>query len=122
MNSNDGPQEAVSFTVFWKLRPKQCVFTRDSSAMNVCVCMIHENMKFLLDALGKTECFVNVNEEKDVKSVLIEKSICANSTEACFLRSCSDCSTGKMIDFVAQRLEQQSIKKIKYCFWTTSPR
>lgn len=115
-------EEKISFTTFWKNKPKQCVYTRDSSAMNVCVCMIHENTKLLLDALKKTACFDHLNSEKDLKTLLLNKITCPESTEACFLRSCDFCSSKNMIDFVGGYLDQHNIDQIKYCFWVTSPR
>lgn len=118
----NGNNASVSFTSFWKLRPKQCVYTKDSSAMNVCVCMFHENMKFLIDGLKKTNCFDDFNTNRDLCSFLTKKATCADSDDACHLRQCEQCSSKNMIDFVADCLDKQNIEDIKYCFWVTSPR
>lgn len=122
LDSCKNDQEKVSFTSFWKLRPKQCVYTNDSSAMNVCVCMIHENMKFMVDGLIKTDCFNDLNTDVSLNTFLTNKVVCNDSTEACYLRSCEECSSTNMIDFVAERLDDRNIDQIKYCFWTISPR
>lgn len=115
-------EESISLTSFRKNQPKQCIYTKDSSAMNVCVCMIHENMKFMIDALKKKDCFENSDTEKDLKTLLIKKITCTESTEACLLRSCDQCNSENMVEFVAERLDLTNIDQIKYYFWTTSPR
>jgi hypothetical protein len=115
-------QESVSFTSFWKLRPKQCVYTNDSSAMNVCVCMIHENMKFMFDALNKTDCFKNLHTDSNLNTFLLNKVLCEDSKETCYLRSCEECNSRNMIDFVSEYLDEHNIDIIKYSFWIISPR
>ena len=115
-------QDIISFTSFWKLRPRQCVYSDDSSAMNVCVCMIHENMKFMFDALNKTNCFRDSPMTSNLDSFLINKILCKDSTDDCYLRSCEECNSKNIIDFVAEHLDKHNIEHIKYCFWIISPR
>lgn len=37
------------------------------------------------------------------------------------MRSCEDCKL-KKLDFVANRLDENNVEEVKYCFWINSPR
>lgn len=69
----------VSIAKFAQLRPKQCVWPGQTGYHNVCVCEIHQNFEFLMDA---------VSIKEDLKSFLKELA-CGN--DECFLGLCSDC-------------------------------
>lgn len=115
--------EKLSLTSFKKLRPKECVFAGDSSAHNVCVCMIHENTKFYIQGLTRLKCFEDTeNDQSKLLEKLIQLSICENPTEACFLQDCDTCDPSKMVDYVATRLDEIRIEEIKFSLWVTTPR
>jgi len=45
----------ISFSVFAKLRPKQCVLPGALGTYSVCVCTIHQNVKLMLDQYPKID-------------------------------------------------------------------
>lgn len=45
------PNVKLSFSMFAKLRPKNCVLPGQSGTHLVCVCTIHQNVKMMLDAI-----------------------------------------------------------------------
>ncbi|XP_065652547.1 uncharacterized protein LOC136079843 [Hydra vulgaris] len=47
----DYPNVKVSLSKFCTLKPKWCITTNTSGTHNVCVCIHHQNTKFLIDAI-----------------------------------------------------------------------
>lgn len=113
-------EEKVSLASFTRLRPKECVFAGDSSAQNVCVCMIHENTKFYIQGLITTGCSED-NSDVFCKK-LTQLMICDEPTEACFLQECDHCDVSKMAEFVIKKLDDNNIETIKFSLWVTTPR
>lgn len=113
-------EEKISLSSFKRLRPKECVFAGDSSAQNVCVCMIHENTKFFIQGLVETDCFEQKIDE--LQKMLTGLMLCEDPLEACKLRDCDKCDISRMIDFVTEKLDQKNVKEIKFSLWVTSPR
>lgn len=85
----------VSYSTFCKLRPfwivQRKVFQRDT-----CLCMLHENMKFMVSRLKH----LRIISESTSKEVL-ESLCCSDSLDInkCLERRCSDCK-GKEIKFL----------------------
>lgn len=114
--------EKVSLSFFKSLRPKECVFAGDASAANTCVCVIHENMNFLVQALHKTESFNDeANTPRDLLRVLRSKVLCKEPSEACFLRNCDNCETDSMVTYVLKKMDESNISTVKFSLWVTSP-
>lgn len=85
----------ISYSTFCKLRPfwivQRKVFQRDT-----CLCMLHENMKFMVSRLKH----LRIISESTSKEVL-ESLCCSDSLDInkCLERRCSDCK-GKEIKFL----------------------
>lgn len=114
------PDYTLGLTTFRNLRPKQCVYSNDPSAANVCVCMIHANMDFLVQALKSTDAFDN-ESKKELMENSIKNSLCTNATDACKLRECDQCSTENMVSYVAAQLDQKNVENVSYSLWVTNP-
>lgn len=114
-------EEEISLSVFTKLRPKECVFAGDSSAHNVCVCVIHENTKFYIQGLWDTGCFKEHSDINDFQEKLIRLMMCEAPTEACHLQDCESCDITNMIEFVTARLDEFNIEMINFSLWVMSP-
>lgn len=110
----------VSLTTFQKYRPQECVFPSDSSALNICVCMTHENVNFLIKALIKTGAFGQMKELELLKKV-IDLCMCESDEQICYLRECEDCSTEPMAEYVLQHLQQKNVQMLEFSVWITSP-
>lgn len=118
-------EEKVALSTFVKLRPKYCVFTTDSSALNVCVCMICKNMEFYIEALKKIDVLPFETLKKSIKEIVAattESIICKNPTDACYLRECDECDSSGVIDNIALKLDEKNISKINFSLWVASPR
>ena len=57
---------SVSFSVFCKLRPKNCIIAGASGTHSVCVCTIYQNVKLMLDAINIKK--ITANFEKPIES------------------------------------------------------
>ena len=82
------PEIKIALSKFCDLRPP-FVFSTSKMPHNVCVCTSHENMRFALEALVKSDpiFFSNIN----VGSKMIDNFVCQDPFEACFYNNCSDC-------------------------------
>ena len=77
------PEVVLGFSRFAGLRPKHCVLAGSSGTHTVCVCIVHENTKLMLDAL-------KLSNFKTIKDVL-KYTVCENYSKECFWDSCKDC-------------------------------
>lgn len=87
INSNN----PVSFSAFSKLRPKHCVFAGGSGTHSVCVCVIHENCKLMLDALNIKEITKTMNQPIENYKDCLRLITCKDPTALCLLANCKDC-------------------------------
>lgn len=87
------PELKLSFSIFYKLKPKWCVHPGGPGTQNVCVCQMHEDMKLILSALNVTISY------RDIIAALV----CNEESRMCMLRLCSKCPTVRQI---VEHLEQ----------------
>lgn len=53
MFTNENPTIKIGFTKFTQLRPKDCILAGPTGTHNVCVCMIHENVRLMCKSIAK---------------------------------------------------------------------
>lgn len=88
------PGVKVGFTKFTQLRPNHCIKLGSSSQHNVCVCLIHQNMKLMIEG---TINAVNSRDNsqfpfKDCKD-LISFVMCGDKQmQECSITMCKVCS------------------------------
>lgn len=111
----------VERTKFKMLRPKQCVFPNDPAAFNVCVCMIHANTEFQVEALKVSESFKSKSKEEMIKT-FTDSIVCTNPTDACHLRECNECINFKVSESLSEALDNDNVLVVNYKQWITSPR
>lgn len=116
------PEFAIGLTSFKSLRPKQCVFSTDSAAHNVCVCVYHQNVKFCVEALHEMTPFKEYETSTALLHELMKRAMCDDPTEACKLQTCEDCDSTRMIDYIATNLDAVDTIEVKHKMWITSPR
>ena len=71
----------VGFSKFCELRPKWCVTVTSSGMHNICVCIIHQNVKLMLAATS-----INVDYKE-----LVAKAVCNTNLKDCMLHRCEEC-------------------------------
>lgn len=117
------PKIQVSFSMFAKLRPKNCILPGQSGTHSVCVCTIHQNVKMMTDAIN-LEKLTQENAEKliDYKDFL-KKINCSAPTESCYLNECKKCPGINMFQAYLQKLLlDSSIYEVTYGIWTETDR
>ncbi|KAE8740460.1 hypothetical protein FOCC_FOCC014027 [Frankliniella occidentalis] len=85
----------IGLSFFCSLKPKWCVYAGAAGTHNVCVCLIHQNLKLLLHSLPG-----NI----DFKS-MIDELVCDKDSRVCRLRLCSQCPNHEQImDVLTQKI------------------
>ena len=94
---SDHPDVKIGLTKFTELRPKNVVLAGASGTHNVCVCVLHQNMKLMLEGskLPLNQSFRNLfgfgdNEALTYKHLLAIMS-CNPPLPECLLGECSVC-------------------------------
>ncbi|CAG7832660.1 unnamed protein product [Allacma fusca] len=80
--------QLLSISKFAELRPHFCIWPGNSGMHSVCTCILHENFKFLLEA---------INQPRDVGAV-IRGFLCNSATRNCYLGYCDSCPKYSLID------------------------
>lgn len=78
------PETKLGLSTFLILRPKECLSLNTKGFHNVCVCIYHQNVKLLFNAIG----------EKSIKP-WIQLLICSEARKDCFYRRCLECQDFK---------------------------
>lgn len=90
----------VGLSIFYKLKPKWCVFPGTSGTHCVCVCQTHEDARLIIHAIGI----------KTYYRELIRHLVCNEESKTCMLRLCKDCLT---ISQIADSLRFMIINNLK---------
>lgn len=100
--------KVTSLSTFVKLRPPH-VKPFTNTPQNMCVCSVHANMAYLINAIYhfNKEIFVDFGSPKK----LVDKTVCANSTDDCFLNKCDACMHCSNIKNVIENVHQDDIEK-----------
>ena len=77
----DYPNVKVSLSKFCTLKPKWCITTNASGTHNVCVCIHHQNTKFLIDAIRWNKSY------KDFMALIVYSL----ENAECMLHRCNQC-------------------------------
>lgn len=102
------PTIKVSIATVAKLRPKNCVWPGRTGQHTTCVCEIHQNFQFLLDAIDYRESI----------SDFINKTVCVNKGENqpnCHLGFCTECPSEQTFADLLQNLIEDD--EITYQQW-----
>ena len=128
--SEINPEHKVGFTTFYKLKPDEIVFAGKSDCHNICVCIIHQQPKLMVQSsiLGQNDefkCFMPPDVAGNLKSKhLVQKMICQIPTPDCFMSECQDCEL--FADYLEadliDKFEELNISEISYKMWTTTDR
>lgn len=114
------PEYPIGLTKFAELRPKWCVLAGSAGTHNVCVCIIHQNFKAMIDAINLEN--ISNGTLKDYKDC-INYVLCKNPTESCFLKKCNVCpKIQKFIDYVENVMEENNISQVIFSTWQATDR
>lgn len=116
------PENPVSFSIFCKLRPKNCILLGQSGTHSTCVCVTHQNVKLMLQAINLKDLTQSGTKLCDYKDC-IKMIVCKDATDECYLEKCNKCpGTEKLRQYLDEILVKACIEEIKYALWTDTDR
>lgn len=84
------PEAVVGFSKFASLRHKWCLPISAPGAHNICVCTIHQNVKLLVDKIGKIKA-ANGDESVITYREIFDKIVCKRENRDCMVHRCHAC-------------------------------
>lgn len=108
----------IGFSKFASLRPPECVLAGSTHGIHVtCVCIYHQNVKLIVDALKKSGLIAPNLSYHD----LINMILCANPSDKCRMNNCGECpGFDKLQTVLFVAFDQELIEKLKFKQWTNS--
>ena len=81
----------IGFSKFCSLRPRWCLTVFVSGMHSVCICQIHQNLKFLVSIR------LNKAEYKDIMSIFV----CNMDSRDCMIHHCEGCpGNEKLVEYL----------------------
>ena len=110
------PAVEISLSKFSQLRPRNCILAGASGTHTVCVCVYHENVNLMLDAVDlkepSCENFYPIMNYHDAMNSIM----CSVPTSECSLNKCTACpGTSALKNFITSILTDQCIKGVHLC-------
>lgn len=105
------------------MRPTLCVLAGSSGTHNVCVCVHHENVKLMLDAIDLES--LTKNTELPLKNYhdCIKAIVCSNAHDKCHLGDCLDCPNMSILrEHLLEYFNKSNIFEIQYESWFQTDR
>lgn len=105
----------IGLSKFCQLRPQNCVLAGSSGTHTVCVCIYHENVDLMLQAINFEQLTGGTNFPFEIYHDIIKTIICTNATPECYLNECDKCpGIEDFKEFLKSVLESQDIETIEY--------
>lgn len=117
------PKYGVSFSVFAKLRPRNCILAGAPGTHSVCVCTIHENVKLMIDAIDIQKLTVNTDEPLSNYNDCLNEIMCKEPNPDCSLDKCDQCpGTTEFSAKLSKLLDDLCISYVQCSLWTGTDR
>jgi hypothetical protein len=122
---NDFPDVKTGSSKFCQLRPRHVILAGAAGTHSVCVCVQHQNIKLMADALKLNEVTKEMNLEKNMSRLkqMLALMICNPPTEDCLMNNCTRCPEKAVMQEDLQAiLECNMIHAITYNQWLSTDR
>lgn len=117
------PLFPIGLTKFAELRPKWCVLAGTSGTHNVCVCVIHQNVKAMIDAAGLETFSKNLKTILNNSDDCIRFILCDKPKDTCHVLQCKDCpKLENFSDLLLGILNQNNIRQVIFSKWQSTDR
>lgn len=117
------PSHNISFSKFAVLRPKYCILRGASGTHSVCVCIIHQNVKLLLDAINIKQLTQSTEMTLSSYKDCINKMVCNKPSSDCYVDKCDKCpGTAEIISLLRKQLDDSCISHVNCFLWTGTDR
>ena len=95
-----------------------------SGTHNVCVCVHHDNVKLMLDAINLKHLTKDSDSPLENYKDCINKTVCSQPSDKCFLGDCLDCvaNFSNLQEIMMKSFKNHGIQAIKYESWKQTDR
>lgn len=108
------PTIRIGFSRFSTHRPANCVLANSSGTHTICVCIYHQNIKLMFDALKKHN--VLPNSTKTYHDIIYQV-ICKDFNDRCISQNCERCPGTNIIQDMSVELQNRDIEMISFKQW-----
>lgn len=117
------PSIKIGLSKFAQIRPRNCVLAGASGTHNVCVCVHHENVHLMLDAINIEKLTCQSNHPIVSHRDAIKMVVCEEPTSECFLDHCSSCpGSDSLQSLLVSVLDGNGIDRVEYQIWQQTDR
>ena len=117
------PEIRIGLSKFAESRPKHCVLAGASGTHSVCVCTIHQNVKFMIHGVKLIELTTSDGVSYPTYEDCIANAIYNPPQPKCYLRTCTECpGLDGLKEFLHTALDENMIDTITYKQWVSVDR
>ncbi|KAJ8684815.1 hypothetical protein QAD02_020608 [Eretmocerus hayati] len=117
------PDIKICLTKFTQLCPAQCILAGSSGTHNVCVCVHHENVEIMLEAIEIQDPTSNTQLALRTYQDYLRIMVCNSPSSACFLGDCLNCpESNRNRAFLREKFEGNDGDQMKFETWTHAAR
>jgi len=112
----------IGFSKFCELRPSNCIVAGANGTHSVCVCLIHQNVKLMMNGAHFEKIELQPGYLKTY-NMCLSKIICNPARIECYMNDCSECpGVSKLRDTLVTHFEESFVEDITYKQWLTVDR
>ncbi|XP_043462733.1 uncharacterized protein LOC122498838 isoform X1 [Leptopilina heterotoma] len=113
----------IGFSRFAQLRPRHCVLAGRSGTHTVCVCVYHENVKLMLDAINIEKIMELSNLKLKDYHDCLKVLMCSEVTTECNFNECSNCPGVEILKKHLMDLpDKDCVEEIRFQHWQNTDR
>ena len=124
----DNPNNVVSISKFYQLKPREVILTNANGIHNVCVCIIHNNVELLFESSGLL--YSNpLNLESDTNKLsyrhYMQILMCNSPSDNCYQNLCNVCRAkdiSQEVQALKDHFSEEEIEIITFWQWTNTDR
>jgi hypothetical protein len=113
----------IGLSKFGELRPDNCVLAGEGGTHVVCVCVLHQNCKLMLNAINLSKLTKDTEFPLQTYHDCLNFLLCQEPKDVCHSNSCPSCTgTEKLNKYLLELLQACDVTEIKYSLWCTTDR
>ena len=117
------PTVKICLSKFSQLRPRNCIPAGARGTHTFCVCVHHENVNLMPDAVDLKEPTCEHFSPIKAYHDAMNRIMCSVPTSECYLNECTACpGTSALKDFITSVLADQCIYRVEFQTWQQTDR
>lgn len=119
----ENPDTKIGISKFCELRPQNCVSAGAAGTHVVCVCLLHQNFKLMLDAINLLTLTKDAEFPLQNYHDCLDFVLCRQPRDECHFNTCKICSgSNKLTEYLQELLQICGKTEIKYSIWCATDR